>query len=107
LSNKSIDSIINKYINNIRIFRNLHALPLFTNELLGINNYKNKGKIIYYNNRRGFGFFDIGTQNDVYFHISEYHKSCPDRDPIKGEEMTFDIVDDDNGFKAINMKYLS
>jgi cold shock CspA family protein len=98
---KNIDTLLNKHHRNLR---NLHALPAFTNELLG-SDRKNKGKITYYNNRRGFGFLDIGTSNDIYFHIYEYHKSYPDREPHEGEEMTFDIVDNDNGFKAINMKY--
>lgn len=96
-----IDLLLNKHHRNIR---NLHALPAFTDELLG-NNKKNKGEIIYYNKNRGFGFFDIGTSNDIYFHISEYHKSYPYKEPIVGEKMIFDIVDNDNGFKAINIKY--
>jgi cold shock CspA family protein len=96
-----IGELLNKHCNNLR---NLHSLSTFTDELLGTQS-KNKGTIIYYNENRGFGFLNTGDEHDVYFHITEYHKYYPNQEPAKNEQLYFDIVDSDDGKKAINLEY--
>lgn len=98
----TIDEALKRQKTNVR---NLHSTPSFTKLLGDSPENKTKGKIVYYNNVKGFGFFDIGVSSDIFFHISEYRKIYPDHNPSIGDEMSFDVVDDDTGSKAINLEY--
>jgi len=84
--------------------RNCHQTSLFTEFLLmGIQKTTYpSGKISYYNASRGYGFISTSELNDIFFHISEYRKTIKD-EPSIGDSINFDIVDGDNGKKAINI----
>ena len=58
------------------------------------------GKVKFYNEKKGFGFvIDDETQKDIFVHASGLV------DKIKEDDLVnFDIVDDERGKKAINVK---
>jgi CspA family cold shock protein len=104
---KMISQKINEALNkNHGNLRNLHSQSTFVEELLGVHS-KHKGTIVYYNENRGFGFLNAGKEHDVYFHITEYHKIYPDKEPSENERLYFDIVDGEDGKKAINLEYVT
>lgn len=100
---KAVDKIDKALQNYNRGTRNAHGSSEFTKLLLP--NYiesKTEGKINYYNSNRGFGYIDVGTSEDIFFHIFQYHNSI-DGDPQVGDLLYFDIVDSEKGLRAVNI----
>lgn len=59
-----------------------------------------KGKVSFYNQRKGFGFIvDEESQCDIYVHITGLHDNIHDDDFV-----SYDIIEDERGKKAINVK---
>jgi len=58
------------------------------------------GKVKFYNEKKGFGFvIDDETQKDIFVHASGLIDKIDENDVV-----TYDIVDDERGKKAINVK---
>ena len=58
------------------------------------------GKVKFFNQQKGFGFvLDDETQKDVFVHVTGLIDKIKDDD-----EVTFDIVEDRRGPKAINVR---
>ena len=66
------------------------------------NGLETEGKISYYNSNRGFGYIDVGTSEDIFLHICQYHNST-DGEPRVGDMLCFDIVDSERRLQAINI----
>jgi CspA family cold shock protein len=63
-----------------------------------------KGKVVFYNNAKGWGFIkpDDGGK-DVFLHVSALDADAPL--PEKGEPVVFDIENGDRGPQAVRVKY--
>jgi len=61
------------------------------------------GKVKWFDNKRGFGFIVQDSGPDVFVHhtsiLGKGFKTL-----IEGEEVSFDVVASDKGFKAENVK---
>jgi len=61
-----------------------------------------KGKVKWFNNRRGFGFIDPEIGDDLFVHFSaiqvEGYKTLKD-----GQEVEFDVVEGEKGLQAVNV----
>lgn len=58
------------------------------------------GKVKFFNERKGFGFIiDDETQQDVFVHVSGINEKIRENDTV-----SFDIVEDARGKKAVNVK---
>jgi cold shock protein len=58
------------------------------------------GKVKFFNQQKGFGFIlDDETQKDVFVHVTGLIDKIKDDD-----EVSFDIVEDRRGPKAINVR---
>jgi cold shock protein len=59
-----------------------------------------KGKVKFFNERKGFGFIiDDETQQDVFVHVSGLIDKIRDNDQV-----SFDLTEDTRGKKAINVR---
>lgn len=59
------------------------------------------GQIRNYNQERGFGFISVGEAGkDIFFHIKDFPKGII---PQVGEQLKFEIVQDGNKIKAVNI----
>jgi CspA family cold shock protein len=59
-----------------------------------------KGKVKFFNERKGFGFIlDDESQQDVFVHVSGLVDKIRENDQV-----TFDITEDNRGKKAINVR---
>lgn len=62
------------------------------------------GKILSYNNARGFGFILVeGDSNKYFFHISQVQSV--NRQPIEGDMVCFNVETTKKGVQAINISY--
>jgi predicted flap endonuclease-1-like 5' DNA nuclease len=63
-----------------------------------------KGKIKKYLSFRGFGFIEIeGSEDDIFFHISNYPKTVL---PSKEQDVEFTIIDTPKGKEASEIKLI-
>ena len=62
-----------------------------------------KGKIKWYNSRKGYGFIEGEDKKDIFVH----RDSIPDGTVLtEGDQVEYEIEDSDKGPKAINVKKL-
>jgi CspA family cold shock protein len=61
-----------------------------------------KGKVKWFNNKKGFGFIQQEDGPDLFVHFSSI-KTEGYRSLDEGEEVTFDVEDGDKGPKAVNV----
>jgi CspA family cold shock protein len=61
------------------------------------------GKVKWFDNRKGFGFIAQDTGQDVFVHHSSIEGSGF-KTLNEGEEVVFDVIPSDKGFKAENVK---
>lgn len=60
------------------------------------------GKIKWFNDSKGFGFIDNGTNEDIFVHYSVIRKDGY-KSLIKDEEVQFELVKTDKGIRAKNV----
>lgn len=65
------------------------------------------GIVKWFDNERGYGFIASNAGKDVYLHHSQVKEKGKDKDIHEGEEVSFDIIQDDKGPAAINVQKLS
>jgi CspA family cold shock protein len=62
-----------------------------------------KGKVKWFNEKKGFGFIESEDHGDVFVHFSAIEgqgfKTLTD-----GEDVTFDVTDGNKGLQAVNVK---
>jgi len=62
-----------------------------------------KGKIKWYNSRKGYGFIEGEDKKDIFVH----RDSIPDGTVLnEGDQVEYEIEDSDKGPKATNVKKL-
>jgi len=62
-----------------------------------------KGKIKWYNSRKGYGFIEGEDKKDIFVH----RDSIPDGTVLnEGDQVEYEIEDSDKGPKATNIKKL-
>ncbi|SHH65004.1 cold-shock protein [Clostridium grantii] len=62
------------------------------------------GTIKWFDNERGYGFISANDGRDVYVHHMQVKEKTNDKDLHEGEEVTFDMVEKEKGFMAINVQ---
>lgn len=66
------------------------------------------GTIKDFNEEKGFGFIALhdvrGVQQDVFFHVSDFHPNFSDYQPKKGDIVEFFIKNDEKGDKAVKLR---
>lgn len=60
------------------------------------------GKIKWFNDSKGFGFIDNGTNEDIFVHYSVIRKDGY-KSLIKDEDVQFELVKTDKGIRAKNV----
>ncbi|NLD39019.1 MAG: cold shock domain-containing protein [Desulfatiglans sp.] len=61
-----------------------------------------KGKVKWFNNKKGFGFIEQEEGSDLFVHFSSI-KTDGYRSLEEGEAVTFDVEDGEKGPKAVNV----
>jgi len=61
------------------------------------------GKVKWFNNRKGFGFIVQDSGQDVFVHQTSITGKGY-RTLNEGEEVTFELIQDDRGLKAANVQ---
>ncbi len=64
------------------------------------------GVVKWFDNERGYGFISANNGSDVFLHHSQVKEKGNDRDIHEGEEVSFDIIQDQKGFSAVNVEKL-
>jgi len=62
------------------------------------------GVVKWYDNERGYGFISTNEGDDVFLHHSQVKEKTNDKDIHEGEEVSFDIIQDQKGSAAINVQ---
>lgn len=62
------------------------------------------GIVKWYDNERGYGFISSNQGNDVFVHHAQVKEKGKNKDIHEGEEVSFDIVNDQKGPAAINVQ---
>ena len=62
------------------------------------------GIVKWYDNERGYGFISTNDGKDVFLHHSQVKEKSHNKDVHEGEEMSFDIIEDEKGPAAINVQ---
>ena len=63
-----------------------------------------KGMVKEYDKLKGFGFITGQDGEDYFVHVSGLRKYLKDRGLIKGQKVSFDIMSDMKGDRAINVR---
>ncbi len=67
-----------------------------------------KGKVIMFNNSKGYGFIKTLEGNDIFFHCSQLLIPGEDFKTVKvNQEVDFEIEESERGYRAINIKILN
>ena len=55
---------------------------------------------------KGYGFISCNEGNDVFVHHSQIKEKGPEKDLHEGENITFDIQENEKGPMAVNVQKL-
>ena len=61
---------------------------------------KMEGKVLWFNNKKGYGFAGTTKENHIFLHYSNIKDGI---DIKEGDEIIFDMVSGEKGLKAINI----
>ena len=65
------------------------------------------GKVVMFNNQKGYGFINASNGNDIFFHKSNLLDSNRvDIKIFKGQKVEFDIETNERGNHATNIKFI-
>lgn len=64
------------------------------------------GIVKWFDNERGYGFISANDGNDIFLHHSQVKEKGHDKDVHEGEQVSFDIIQDQKGPSAINVQKL-
>ena len=67
---------------------------------------KYTGVVKWYNVDKGYGFISCNEGNDVFVHHSQIKEKGPNKDLHEGENITFDIQENEKGPMAVNLQKL-
>lgn len=67
---------------------------------------KYTGTVKWYSMEKGYGFISCNEGNDVFVHHSQIKEKGPEKDLHKGENITFDIQENEKGPMAVNVQKL-
>lgn len=67
---------------------------------------KYTGVVKWYNADKGYGFISCNEGNDVFVHHSQIKEKGPNKDLHEGENITFDIQENEKGPMAVNLQKL-
>lgn len=62
------------------------------------------GTVKWFDNERGYGFISTNDGQDVFVHHSQVKEKSHDKDLHEGENVHFDIREDDKGPTAFNVQ---
>lgn len=62
-----------------------------------------EGKVKWFNNERGYGFIEYMPNEDVFVHYTAIRQKGY-KTLIKGEEIVYELVKTEEGYKAKNVK---
>lgn len=62
------------------------------------------GTVKWFDNDRGYGFISTNDGKDVFLHHSQVKEKSHNKDIHEGEELAFDIREDEKGPAAINVQ---
>lgn len=62
------------------------------------------GVVKWFDNDRGYGFISANQGNDVFVHQSQIKEKGTEKDLHEGEQVTFDIRQEEKGPIAINVQ---
>ena len=65
-----------------------------------------KGKIKWFNAKKGYGFIASESGEDVFVHFSEIQQDEGYKTLDEGQDVEFELEKDDKGFKAKKVKAL-
>ncbi|RDY24307.1 cold-shock protein [Romboutsia maritimum] len=64
------------------------------------------GIVKWFDNERGYGFISGNEGNDVYVHHSQVKEKGHNKDLHEGQEVNFDVAENEKGTYAINVQKL-
>ena len=65
------------------------------------------GKVVMFNNQKGYGFINASNGNDIFFHKSNLLDSNRvDIKIFKGQKVEFEIETNERGNHATNIKFI-
>lgn len=67
---------------------------------------KYTGTVKWYSMEKGYGFISCNEGNDVFVHHSQIKEKGPEKDLHDGENITFDIQENEKGPMAVNVQKL-
>lgn len=62
------------------------------------------GVVKWFNNDKGYGFISANNGRDVFVHHMQIKEKGHDKDLHEGEEVMFDVVENEKGPAAINVQ---
>lgn len=62
------------------------------------------GIIKWFDNERGYGYISCNGGQDVFLHHSQVKEKGTDKDIHEGEEVSFDIIENQKGPSAVNVQ---
>ncbi len=62
-----------------------------------------KGKVKWFNAKKGYGFIAADSGEDVFVHFSEIQQESGYKALDEGQAVEFEMVNDDKGLKAKNV----
>jgi CspA family cold shock protein len=71
-------------------------------EILNMATYT--GVVKWFDNERGYGFISCNGGQDVFLHHSQVKEKGTDKDIHEGEEVSFDIIENQKGPSAVNVQ---